>query len=782
MRSTYLLALSLTLALSTPSRSEVVDADLLIVGGTEAGVAAAVQAARLGVARVVLVNDIEWLGGQFSAEAVGAVDEWTLYRGKRANFPRSGIFLEVICRIRQHNGEKYGLTNPGNSFCASETIEPAAAARIFADLLAPYGEKGSKQVRTLWPYQPVQVERDGPRVAAVVFAHASRPEERLTVKARLTIDASDWGDVIRLSGAKYAAGPDLKARFGEEHAPAGPLGEHAHEMNPLTYCLVLREAGKEAVIPKPPHYDERRYLGTTSTTLADFTALGWPKQVTPMRVPPFVDADYPEGTYSRHFGLYTHRRLIDRHHNRLPAGTEKVLLNWPTQDYPLYQFPKHVADALEAAQKGASRKNVVDMTPAQRRIVFDDARDHALGMLYHLQTTVHKKTGDYPQSFRYMELSDEFGTPDRLPPKPYVREGLRLEALYVLREQDLRMRGREPGWARAMVHDSVFGFQFNIDFHPTRRAFLKDDPAGPWACYHTSSRNWSLHTDRAGFPYRSLVPIERDGLLGASKNLGVSSIVSSAVRLHGQMMMTGQASATAAFLCLREQVEPRDLARNGKLLRELQLRLVRAPRGAPGVLLWPYQDVSPEELYFEAVNLLAVRGILTGDPDSVDFQPLKPVMRRELARALARAARSLETAKPYHRADDPVFSDVGKADADRVVIESLQHWGALGKEVERFRPDEPADWKTLYTWMKGLGWKASEGLARSGELPLTRSELALHLWAALRDQPEHFPDLPRYLQPDHDADGDGIPDRDDALPFDRDNDGTSDRLDPRGER
>jgi hypothetical protein len=456
-RSLFLGSLYLVLLCSATGRAALapgpIDADLLIVGGTEAGVAAAVQAARLGIPRIVLVNDIEWLGGQFSAEGVGTIDEWTTYRGKRTNFPRSGLFLEVIRRIREYNGQKYGLASPGNAFCASETIEPVAAAKIFADLLAPYAEKGSKQVQVLWPYQPARVELDGRRVAAVSFDRVGRPSERLTVRARLTIDASDWGDVIRLSGAKYAAGPDLKSRFGEEHAPVGPLGIHVNEMNPLTYCLVLRETGKDATIPKPPHYDERRYFGTSAVTAAEFAAVGWPKQVGMMRVPPFVDADYPEGIYSRHFGIYTHRRLIDRHHNRLPVGVEKVLLNWPTQDYPLYHFPRHVVEALEATEKGASQKNIVDLTPAQRSLVFEDARHHALGMLYHLQTTVHQKTGDYPQSYRYMELTDEFGTPDRLPPKPYIREGLRLEALYMLREQDLRMRGKEPGWARTMVSD-----------------------------------------------------------------------------------------------------------------------------------------------------------------------------------------------------------------------------------------------------------------------------------------------------------------------------------------
>ena len=137
----------------------VLDADLLVVGGTEAGVAAAVQAARLDVAKVVLVNDIDWLGGQFSAEAVGAIDEWTEYRGKKTEFPRSGLFLEVLRRMRTHNGQVYGLSRPGNGFCASETIEPAAAAQIFADLLAPYVTKGTVQVCK--PYQPTTVQVDG---------------------------------------------------------------------------------------------------------------------------------------------------------------------------------------------------------------------------------------------------------------------------------------------------------------------------------------------------------------------------------------------------------------------------------------------------------------------------------------------------------------------------------------------------------------------------------------------------------------------------------------------
>lgn len=79
-----------TLALlAAPLAAAVIQADLLVVGSNESAVAAAVQAARLGVLRVVLVSDSAMLGGQFSAEGVGNVDEWTTVNGKRTEFPRS---------------------------------------------------------------------------------------------------------------------------------------------------------------------------------------------------------------------------------------------------------------------------------------------------------------------------------------------------------------------------------------------------------------------------------------------------------------------------------------------------------------------------------------------------------------------------------------------------------------------------------------------------------------------------------------------------------------------
>jgi len=49
--------------------------DLLFVGGMESGWAAAIQAARGGVKSITLVLDGEWLGGQYTEQALACVDE-----------------------------------------------------------------------------------------------------------------------------------------------------------------------------------------------------------------------------------------------------------------------------------------------------------------------------------------------------------------------------------------------------------------------------------------------------------------------------------------------------------------------------------------------------------------------------------------------------------------------------------------------------------------------------------------------------------------------------------
>jgi hypothetical protein len=633
------------------ARAQTVACDLLVVGGNESAVAAAIQAARLGVKKIVLANDGEWLGGQFTSEAIGAVDEWTKYGTGRVTFPRSGLFLEIMTMIEDDMQRKYGLRRPGNCFCAWTTCEPRDTETLFRKLIAPYLKSNGGPIELLENIEPVRVSVEQNAIVGVDFevVGVERPPVEIVIRPRLTIDASDWGDVVRLSGATYFCGPDLKSRFNEPSAPASYDEIGRNEINPITYCMVLRECAEPTIVERPPHYDENRYLAATTATRDEFQKFGWPKKAMAPFAPAWKDTALPKGPYTDGPTVYHHRRLVDRRHNGLAPGTEALLVNWPLQDYPTDRYPQHVVERLEAIAPGTSQKNLAEMTPRARRVVFDDAKAHTMGLLHHLQTTVAERdlkaaaaAGKSIVTFRDLKLSDEFGTADRLPPKPYVREGLRTECLYMLREQDVRDTDGNQCWAATMVPDGVFGFQFNIDFHPTRRIFKDDDPRETWTLVHTPQRNWSTDTDRALVPLRSMVPKSLDGLIVAGKNLGVSSIVQSAVRLHGHGMLAGQAAGTIAMVCLAHRQTPRETASEPRHVKEVQ-RLLLAPLDVvtngrpPGVLLWPYHDAPCDADYFAAANFAAIMGIYVADEKKPDFDAAREVTVAEIDRANRRA-------------------------------------------------------------------------------------------------------------------------------------------------
>ena len=557
-----------------------IQADLLVVGGTESGCAAAVQAARMGVQRIVLVNDIEWLGGQFSAEGVGAIDENRAhgYNGT-VPIPRSGLFRDVIDTIEEKNAKLYGgIRRPGNTRVIT-TGRPIVSEQVFRELLAPYEKSG--QITRFSNYHVKSVMTEGNRVFGVEFA-SDDGEEKLSVHAKITIDASDWGDVIKGSGAKWDAGLDAKSEFGEPSAPES--GEPGTDMNPITWCMILEQRKEKSLFPKPAEYDPRYFNKLWS----------------------WIDEKFS----------YTTRRLVDGAGFKEIDHPDILLINVPPVDYPLDVYPENVAAALEATEAGASKKNLVAMTPTQRDIVFNDARKHSLKYYYHLQQRFPK--------FHNMALSEEFGTKHKLPPKPYVRESLRLVARHIICEQEVLGFGSRSNYARTMFPDAVFSWQFELDFHPTKRSWTTDQKEnGPWEAVFRGNRRFGRGgTGRCVFPLRALLPSEIKGLLAAQKNLGYTSIVSSSCRLHDQSIHAGQASGAVAAISLRHGEDPTDFYLKPKRIEEIWQGLLEVESGAP-LAIWPFADVDPFDAGFVALQHLALRKLLSLGPSDTSFHPDK---------------------------------------------------------------------------------------------------------------------------------------------------------------
>lgn len=696
----------LLLALLSPlAAAKTVETDILIVGGTESGWAAAIEAARAGVKSITIVHDGAWLGGQYTEQGLVCVDEnkgvgkvgWGPdWHPMKRSFQRFGLFKELMDRIEAFNTERYGSPMPGKPMHGPSTFRPAEAERIFRDLLAPFEKSG--QVSLHLSMEPVSalLSPDKNKIEGLVFRGLDDPSRELAVQAALTIDAGDWGEAVRLAGAAFETGPDPRSRYGEPSAPEDLSSYPLNEMNPITWCLIVEEGGDDQPVPEPAHYDPRRYLRATRFGQEATSKLRWERPVRGSGMAPWP----AQGTESKRQGtILSMRRIVEGTRSR-DGRTSALICYANAQDYPLERLPRYVAEALEATEPGASERNLVLMTRVQREIVFADAKAHSLGLLHHLQTTVHDQAEDQANSLRHFRLSPEFGTPDSLPPKPYLRESLRLKALYMMREQDSlntdeggREKAREA-FARVLYPDGVFSWQFHYDFHNTGRVYLKGGE-GSTAWTHEEKPGRGVHnlSDRSVFPVRSLVPESIDGLIGAQGNVGFSSIVCSAIRLHDQRVHLGQAAGALAAVALKHGESPPSVARNRERIEEVRGLLCGGNGGAP-MLLFPYRDLPADHGAFVAINRLAARGWLPVERREVDFRPDEP-------------------ASPEWRDAVIALSDPPRAEA-------------------------PADAST------------------------TRGDFARLVWEAVKDRP--LSPWPR--QAPDDADGDGVFDRDDPLPWD----------------
>ncbi len=607
-----------------------IETDLLIVGATESGWAAAIQAARMGVEKITIVHDGEWYGGQYTEQALACVDEdkgpgkvgWGVdWHPMKRSFHRSGLFKELMDGIEAQNTEKYGSPMPGKPWHGPSTLRPAEAEAVFRKMIQPFVDSG--QIQVFWNRYAVTADVTGNLLQGADFAPLGEKEADLSVTAKLTIDASDWGDIVKLSGAAYECGPDPKSRYGEPSASEEVI---ANEMNPLTWAMIVEESptGDPTPIPQPPNFDDRNYPRATHFSRSEFSDLKWDRKASRGAIPHWPDAGKAS---SRQLSVYSVRRIVDGYDSK--DGKTSILLNYMNgQDYPLTRLPKRVSDALEKTEPGASEKNIAEMTREQREIIFQDAKNHSLGVLYHLQNFVHERAPDKTNSFRKFRLSREFGTSDNLPPKPYIRESLRLKAMYMMREQDGRNRDGETKTAakerfsHVMYPDGLFTWQFHYDFHRTGRTYLQSEGNdGPWIDCETPGRHTKHISDRCLFPARSLVPVEMDGLIGSQGNVGFSSIVSAAIRLHDQRVHIGQASGAMAAVCLAKEVKPREIPFDGQLLDAVRDGLCREDMPGVPLLLWPYRDLKPADPWFVAANRLAIAGAVPVDDRQVDFEP-----------------------------------------------------------------------------------------------------------------------------------------------------------------
>lgn len=137
---------------------------------------------------------------------------------------------------------------------------------------------------------------------------------------------------------------------------------------------------------------------------------------------------------------------------------------------------------------------------------------------------------------------------------PGKREYRRFVGDYVLNQHDVI--------SQMPFEDRIAFGGWSIDLHP------------PQGMYSTESGSKHMHPDGVyHIPYRSLYSVNVTNLLFAGRNVSASHVAFGTTRVMATCAVMGEAAGTAAALCARDGLTPREL--HASRLQELQLSLLK---------------------------------------------------------------------------------------------------------------------------------------------------------------------------------------------------------------
>ena len=263
--------------------------DVAVIGGTPAGIGAAIAAAREGL-NVVLVEPSQHLGGLMT-NGLGATDI-------RPNESVGGIFRQFVGLVREHYASTYGEASRQFHDCNDGyRFEPSVAERLLETLV---GEQERLEVwrgwRLAWeggasmpeggrwlvdtePGADVTRIDETPerRVTAVtlaaVDAQGRATGECMRLAARVFVDATYEGDVALGAGAAYRIGREGRDELGESHAGVvyqdfhdrmtypGSTGAADRRIQAYNYRLCLTDdPANRREVERPAGYNRTPYV------------------------------------------------------------------------------------------------------------------------------------------------------------------------------------------------------------------------------------------------------------------------------------------------------------------------------------------------------------------------------------------------------------------------------------------------------------------------------------------------------------------------------------------
>lgn len=570
MKKVFFALLALLFA-ALPARAgepRVMEFDVAVVGAGCGGAAAAIQAARLGM-EVAVVEESDWVGGQMTGGGVSTMDDVRL--------TRTGIYGEFLRRASAYYDARETPVN--TCYWGSDTFafEPWVAQMALLDMMREAGG-----VSLFMKTRVLEAKMKGGAVCAALL---DKDGEKIELRAKVFIDATEAGDFIPLTGARYRAG----------HGDSS--GEIDGVIQDITYVAVIKRypAGVPEELKfrhRPPHYEE--YAPKFREIIAADGG-SWPG-----------DAPFNINVFKAYRGMPDISNpaspLIDCGRPETWPLITRSAVNW-ANDYPHHRGGLDGMPARYLEDKEYRRE--ADREAMAKTLCFLFYMQNELGMADWSVDDRQGYGGWFGNDWReWDEMPDDFEPILRhFPPFPYIRESRRIAGVETMTVKDV-IRDMKLGRTLETKSNAIALGEYPTDIHGLRDKELLDRDLDEDAAIIPPDTEWKGGLFQ--IPIGALIPEKVDGLLAAEKNISVSRIVNGSTRLQPVTMLTGQAAGALAAVSVRAGVRPRDVR-----AIDVQSPLLDA---RDRLSLYSFDDVPQDSVWWKGVELSMLYGYI--DPAS----------------------------------------------------------------------------------------------------------------------------------------------------------------------
>jgi len=503
--------------------------DLVVYGGTSAGVIAAVQAKKMGKSVIIVGPDIH-LGG-LSSGGLGYTDTGNkaVIGGLARNFyHRVWVEYQKDSTWAWQRPEAFG--NKGQGTVAMDKdertmwiFEPSVAEKVFEDYVKEYG---LTVLRDEWLDRAKGVRVENGRITQITMLSGK------SFAGKMFIDATYEGDLLAAAGISYHVGREANSVYGEEwNGNQVGILHHGHHFGavkkPISAYKVPGDPSSgllPRISPEPPGVrgegDKRvqAYCYRWCATDHPDNRIPFPKPANydaaqyelVVRV---LDAGWRQ-TFHK-FDLLPNRKTDTNNHG--PFSFDNIGMNY---DYPEASYER-------------------------RKEILAEHRTYQQGLLWFLANDPRVPADVREEANRWGLPKDEFKDNGHWPHQIYVREARRMVGAFVMTENELTKKKPTP--------DSVGMGSYTIDSHNVRR-------------YVTPEGNVQNEGD-IGVPispysiaYGALVPKRGEiANLFAPVACSATHIAYGSIRMEPVFMILGQSAATAAVLAIDGNLAVQDV-------------------------------------------------------------------------------------------------------------------------------------------------------------------------------------------------------------------------------